>query len=221
MIHEGIALLQANFPAVEFEPGVVQRLAALLPLRALPTGRSLFLQGQTPGAFYGVLEGEIETRFNGLDGRSSLIDPVGPLRLFGLAAFAAQHPSEYEAVARLPTRLLVIGPEAYALLMDEVPGFARALMAEFAHRFDRTMALLQSARHQTAAERLQSALTRLARERGRTAGERGWLELRATQAELAEMAHLSRQTVNELLRARAAAGQLRLGRGWVALPAPP
>ena len=48
---------------------------------------------------------------------------------FGLAAFAARLPSEYEAVAREASDVFVIGREAYTLLMDEVPGFARALLS--------------------------------------------------------------------------------------------
>ena len=63
------------------------------------------------------------------------------------------------------------------------PGFARALLAEFARRFDVTLQLLQAARHEVAADRFSAALTQLARQRGRPAGE-GWVEVAATQTEL-------------------------------------
>jgi CRP-like cAMP-binding protein len=103
--------------------------------------------------------------------------------------------------------------------MDEVPGFARALMAEFARRFNGTLRLLQASRHLSAAERFELALKQLARERGRPGlGDKlDWLEVRATQAELALLANLSRQTVNELLGQAATRGQLQLGRGrwWI------
>ncbi len=98
-----------------------------------------------------------------------------------------------------------------------MPGFARALLAEFARRYDGTLRLLQAARHQSAAERFSLALAQLARERGRPAGP-GWREVTATQAELARLAHLSRQTVNELLQAAQADGRLRLARGRLWLP---
>src|SRR5262249_40875526 len=141
-----------------------------------------------------------------------------PPRLFGLAAFAAGQPAEYEAVARGASEVLVVTREAYVLLMDGVPGFARLLLAEFARRYDGTLRLLQAARHPGAAERFALALAPLARERGRAAGD-GWLEVRATQAELARLAHLSRQTANELLAVAEAAGQVRRGRGrWLWRP---
>ena len=197
-------VFDAHFPGIAPPADI----AALVARRRLADGRSLFVQGQRPTAFYAVAAGEIETRFSGVDGTVSVLENVGPPRLFGLAAFAAGQPSEYEAVARGASEVLVFGREAYARLMDEVPGFARALLAEFARRYDGTLRLLQAARHQSAAERFGLALAQLARERGRPAGA-GWLEVQATQAELARLAHLSRQTANLLFASAEAAGRVR------------
>jgi CRP-like cAMP-binding protein len=208
-------VLAANFPGLTLPDHIAARLPALVPRRRLADGRSLFVQGQKTTAFYAVAAGEIETRFTGADGAVSVIENVGPPRLFGLAAFAAGQPAEYEAVAHGASEVLVIGREAYTLLMDESPGFARALLAEFARRYDGTLRLLQAARHQGAAERFTLALAQLARERGGPAGD-GWVEVQATQAELAQLAHVSRQTANELLAAAEAEGHVRRGRGrWL------
>lgn len=208
-------LLTASLPGLDLPADVTARLPPLLARRCLSGGRSLFVQGQKTTAFYAVAAGEIETRFTGADGTVSAIDHIRPPRLFGLAAFAAGLPSEYEAVAHGTCEVLVIGHEAYALLMDEAPGFARALLAEFARRFDGTLRLLQAARHQGAAERFALAMAQLASERGRPTAN-GWVDVTATQTELARLAHLSRQTANELLGAAEAAGQVRRGRGgWL------
>lgn len=205
----------ATFAGLALPAHVAARLPALVPRRRLASGRSLFVQGQRTTAFYAVVAGEIETRFTGIDGTVSVIEHVGPPRLFGLAAFAAGQPAEYEAVARGASEVLVIGREAYTLLMDEAPGFARGLLAEFARRYDGTLRLLQAARHQSAAERFALALAQLARQRGRPAGD-GWVAVNATQAELAQLAHVSRQTANELLAAEEAAGKVQRGRGrWL------
>ena len=207
-------VFEAHFPGIVLPA----EMAALIARRRLADGRSLFVQGQRTTAFYAVAAGEIETRFTAADGRVSVIENVGPPRLFGLAAFAAGQPSEYEAIARGASEVLVFGREAYTRLMDEVPGFARALLAEFARRYDGTLRLLQAARHQGAAERFALALAQLARERGRPRGD-GWLEVAATQTELGRLAHLSRQTANELLAAAEAAGQVRRFRGrWLWRP---
>lgn len=209
-------VLQAHFPGIAVPPGI----AAGIARRRLADGRSLFVQGQRTTAFYAVAAGEIETRFTGADGTVSVIENVGPPRLFGLAAFAAGQPSEYEAVARGASEVLVFGREAYARLMDEVPGFARALLAEFARRYDGTLRLLQAARHQGAAERFNLALAQLARERGRPAAG-GWTAVAATQAEVARLAHVSRQTANVLLAEAERDGRVQRGRGrWLWRPGP-
>ncbi|RZL92395.1 MAG: cyclic nucleotide-binding domain-containing protein, partial [Variovorax sp.] len=123
-------VFEAHFPGVALPSDI----AAGIARRRLADGRSLFMQGQKTTAFYAVAAGEIETRFSAANGTVSVIENVGPPRLFGLAAFAAGRPSEYEAIARGASEVLVFGREAYTRLMDEVPGFARALLAEFACR---------------------------------------------------------------------------------------
>jgi len=154
--------------------------------------------------------GEIEARFTGLDGSVSVLELVQAPRLFGLAAFAAAQSSSYEALARRPSQLLVIGPAAYLALMDGLPGFARALLAEFAHRYDGTLRLLEASRHRSAPERFQLALAQLRRERALGPPQQdGWQAVRATQAELAALANLSRQTVNQLLAQAEEEGLLR------------
>ena len=216
------AMLSANFPALTPGEDLLRRLAPLVPLRRLGRGRTLFAQGQPTAAVYAVITGEIETRFIGPDGQVSSLDHVPPPRIFGLAAFVTGQPSSYEALATVPSQVLSISEPAYRLLMDELPGFARALMREFALRFDSTMRLLEAARHRSAAERFSLALAQMAHRRA--LGEHdadGWKPVAATQAELATLASLSRQTVNQLLRQAVAEGRLRssYGRMWIK-PAP-
>ncbi|MET0518929.1 MAG: Crp/Fnr family transcriptional regulator [Burkholderiaceae bacterium] len=213
--------LARNFPQLPpLSAAQLAGLAPLLPSKRLHAGASLFAQGQSTQAFYMVAEGGVEARFTALDGRVSVLEHVGPPRIFGLAAFVTGRPSSYEVVATAPSRLWVIGAEAYRLLMDEVPGFARALLAEFAGRHDGTLQLLEAARHRSAAERFALALGQLQRERGEAPDGGGWTSIAATQAELAALANLSRQTVNQLLRQAAAEGRLRsrYGRLWLRTP---
>ncbi|MDP2369231.1 Crp/Fnr family transcriptional regulator [Rhodoferax sp.] len=211
------------------------RLLPLLRVRRLATGGVLFAQGQHVDAFYAVLKGEVEARFTAIDGAVSVIERVTPPRLFGLAAFASRQASRYEALATRPSHVLVIGQSAYTILMDEAPGFARALMTHFADRYGGTLRLLAAARHGTASERLGLALEQLLVERGDnaagtlvnmfvggTASEMarpviGWYKLKATQSELATLADVSRQTANLWLQQRVRDGTVRLTYGalWV------
>lgn len=211
-------LLQGNFSQLALKPAALQALAALVAQRSLRRGSILFAQGQPVQAFYAVQRGEIETRFGAPDGSVSVLEYVQPPNFFGLSAFAAGLASRYEALASKASRLWVFGPEAYRYLMDEVPGFARAMLAELSRRYDGTLHLLEASRHSGAAERMQLALAQLRRERAQGEVDAdGWLALAATQAELAALANVSRQTINQLLRQAVSEGRLRhrYGRLWV------
>ena len=71
-------LLAANFPGLALPAHVAARLPALVPRRRLADGRSLFVQGHKPTAFYAVAAGEIETRFTGADGSDLGTFPAAP-----------------------------------------------------------------------------------------------------------------------------------------------
>lgn len=178
-------------------------------LRRLRVGATLFAQGTPARALYGVVEGEMVMRFGSAEGAESTIELAGPMRLFGLAALAGGRPSTYEAVARQASLVLAIGQPAYELLMDRLPGFGRALMREFALRHDGTLHMLHASRLQPAAQRLSLAITQLCAA-GRAPAEQpdGTRLLKTTQAELAGLCGLSRQTVNLALRQLAQGGQL-------------
>ena len=202
------ALFDLNFPDVRWNERQWADAESRLRTRRLAAGVTLFAQGDATPALFGVLAGSIESRFSNSQGQQSVVENVEAGNTFGLASFVTGLPSTYEAIALEPARLLVIGPGAYAWLMDEVPGFARALMREFARRYDGTLKLLEAARHRGAEERLCIALQHLRRE-GRTkpAGDARWT-MALTQSELATRANVSRQTANEWLAQWAA-------RGWI------
>ena len=202
------ALFERSFADVSWSRGAWEQAEARLRTRRLAAGATLYAQGDATPALFGVLAGCVETRFSNAQGQLSVVENVEPGRVFGLASFATGLPSTYEALALEPTRLLVIGGPAYAWLMDEVPGFARALLREFARRYDGTLKLLEAARHRSAEDRLCLALQQLRHEgRATPAGQGSWT-LQLTQAELATRANLSRQTANEWLAQWAA-------RGWI------
>ena len=203
------ALFDLNFPDVRWNERQWADAESRLRTRRLAAGATLFAQGDVTPGLFGVLAGTIETRFSGARGEVSVLENVGAGRTFGLTSFVAGLPSAYEALALEPTRLLVIGPAAYAWLMDEVPGLSRALLREFARRFDGTFKLLEAARHRGAQERLCIALQHLRREGRATAADAGTWTMQMTQSELATRANVSRQTANEWLARWAE-------RGWIA-----
>lgn len=212
-------LLTASLPGVRLGAAHWRALLPLCRLQRLATGAVLVAQGAPTPALYGVVSGEVEVRYGSVDGEVSVIERVPRGRLFGLSSFASGQPSTFEALAARATRVAAFGPAAYAYLMDEVPGFARALMREFAQRHHGALRMLEASRHHSAMGRLSLALEQLCRtERAQPPDAQGWRFLRATQAEIAEQASLSRQTVNALIGELAAQGRLRVAYGGLWLP---
>lgn len=210
------AALGFNFPDVAL-PARQARLASRdCRLQRLARGATLFAQGAATPALFAVATGELEGRFIAPDGGVSVIEQIRPFTLFGLASFASGAPSTYEAVARKASQVLAIERPAYDLLMDEVPGFARGLLKELAGRHSNTLQLLELERHQPARTRLASALSRVLAG-APPADKQEWRFAKVTQAELAALSGVSRQTVNEVLAAWAADGKIRTQYGgiWV------
>lgn len=219
MTDELAALLHAALPGVACPAAAGRALARLVQVRRLARGTLVFAQGAPTPALHGVLAGEVEARLVMADGQASVLEHVPPGRLFGLASFASGLPSTYEAVTTRASRLALFGPAAYAVLLDEVPGAARLLLRELARRHDGTLQLLAAARHLGAIERFSLGLAQLQREgRAQAVGDDGWRFVRATQAELAALAGLSRQTVNEVVAQLAQQGRLRPAYGGLWLP---
>jgi len=204
------AFLSTHFPGLPWPADAAARLAPGVRLRRFAAGAVVLAQGQVSPALFGVLSGGLRIQLVAADGGVSVVEHTPPGRLFGLSSFATGLPTRYEAQAREATRLLAIGPTAYAWLMDELPGFGRALTAELARRHDGTLGLLAAARHQGAMERLSLALAQLRREQPEAPQDaQGAVGLATTQADLARLAGLTRQTVNSLLAELARAGRVR------------
>lgn len=208
------AWLAAALPEVAWPAALWPALVPLVPVRRWARGAVVVRQGQPMPPLCGVLSGGLDMRFIAADGGVSVVEHTRPGQFFGLASFVSRLPSTYEAQATAPTRLLMLGDAAYTLLMDQVPGFGRALMAEFARRHHSTLRWLAAARHQSAMERLTLALAQLRREQpGAQRDAGGAIALRTTQAALGELAGLSRQTVNELLAQLVQQGRVRRAYG--------
>ncbi|HJV60869.1 MAG TPA: Crp/Fnr family transcriptional regulator [Albitalea sp.] len=202
-------VLSANFPALGDSRRVIAAAAADCRVKRLARLGVLLTQGRPTPALFGMLEGEVEVRFGTPEGGASVVQVLPPGRLFGLSSFVSGRGSTFDAVATRPSRVLAIGPRAYATLMDEWPGFARALMHELACRHDHALRLLEASRHQDAPRRLVAAIEALERDGRADAPQRdGRRLLRASQAELAAVASLSRQTVNELVARWAREGRV-------------
>ena len=97
-------------------------------------GRLLFRRGTPCHGFYGVSAGMIQLSVSHADGGEKVLEIIGPGETFGEAVMFLGRPYPVDASALVRTELLMIPVEVVNWLLDEEPGFARALLASMASR---------------------------------------------------------------------------------------
>jgi CRP/FNR family transcriptional regulator, cyclic AMP receptor protein len=95
----------------------------------VPAGKALVSEGETGHEFFVILDGTARvTR------QARKIATLGPGDSFGELALLEKAPRNATVVADSDMELVVLGQREFAGLIDEVPGFARKLLAGMAHR---------------------------------------------------------------------------------------
>ena len=95
----------------------------------VPAGKVLVSEGETGPQFFVIMSGTAK-----LTRRGRKIATLGPGDSFGELALLDKHPRNATAVAETPMELVVLGQREFAGLIDDVPGFARKLLAAMAGR---------------------------------------------------------------------------------------
>jgi CRP/FNR family cyclic AMP-dependent transcriptional regulator len=95
----------------------------------VPAGKILVSEGETGHEFFVILDGTARvTR------RGKRVATIGPGGAFGELALLDKAPRNATVVAETPMELVVLGQREFAGIIDEVPGFARKLLAGMAAR---------------------------------------------------------------------------------------
>jgi CRP/FNR family transcriptional regulator, cyclic AMP receptor protein len=92
-------------------------------------GKALVTEGETGHEFFAILSGTAKVLRHG-----RRIATIGPGAAFGELALLEKAPRNATVVAETDMDLVVLGQREFAGIVDEVPGFARKLLAGMAHR---------------------------------------------------------------------------------------
>ena len=93
------------------------------------SGKALITEGETGHEFFVILDGSATVSRQG-----KKIATLGPGDAFGELALLERAPRNSTIVAESDMELVVLGQREFAGLIDEVPGFARKLLAGMAKR---------------------------------------------------------------------------------------
>jgi CRP-like cAMP-binding protein len=196
-------------------PEHLEALAAALQQRRYAPGEVIFHEDDPGGALFIIEEGQVKIRHTSVDGKELILTLVSPGDFFGELALLDGEPRSADAVAVGLCRLLLLQRPDFVRVIEAHPPAALALLGTLARRFRRLDRFAQDMAFLDVPGRLARVLLHLAETQGDPALQQGEVRLTArfTQAEIAVMVGVSRESANKWLRLFSDQGLLRHRQG--------
>lgn len=195
-------------------PGLAEGLVALATLRRLGAGQRLFARGAPGDGIYCVLRGAIRIAGATRDGNEALLALLEAPQWFGEIALFDSAPRTHDAWAESDAVLLHVAQPDLRAMLDAHPEYWQAFGRLLAQKTRAIFAVVEDGAVLPATARVASRLAAMAGGFGVWNG-RSKRFVRVSQGQLGLMLSLSRQTVNQCLKALEAAGAIRRCRGAV------
>jgi CRP/FNR family cyclic AMP-dependent transcriptional regulator len=215
-----IELLRSVPLFADLEQGELERFSRVAVPRSFPAGTRVFHEGDHSDACYIVRSGSFRVTREHPDGRAITLATLGPGDIFGELAMLDREVRSASVEALADGELLALpGGEVRALLARH-PEIAVKLVAALVRRLRAANERISRQSFQTVPSRVAGVLSQLVAEGATPAGQGGEVTIRMNQADLAQLAGTSRESVSRFLADLERAGVVRPGRGRVTVLAP-
>jgi CRP-like cAMP-binding protein len=198
----------------------LQALAELCRVRRFPPGGMLFHEGDPANALFLIRSGQVKIVRDALDGEEAILHLIGPGECLGEVALLDGGTRSATAVALGRVDALRLDREEFWALLERQPAVARAAMIALAGMVRRTTDQLHHVIQLDVPGRLARTLLTLATRHGRVTSQGVSVGVPLTQAELAQIVGVTRQTVSEQLGRLRKCGVLSVDRGEILLHKP-
>jgi CRP/FNR family transcriptional regulator, cyclic AMP receptor protein len=215
-----VELLKSVTLFADLEEGELERFSHVAVPRSFPGGTRVFHEGDNSDACYIVKEGSFRVTREHSDGRAITLATLGPGEIFGELAMLDGDKRSASAEALSDGELLALPAGDVRSLLARHPEIALKLVAGLVRRLRAANVRLSRQSFQTVPSRVAGVLTQLVAEETPRAGEGGEVTIRMNQADLAQLAGTSRESVSRFLADLDRAGIVRPGRGRVTVLAP-
>jgi CRP-like cAMP-binding protein len=192
------------------------RLQALIltrsTVRSYRKGEVIVREGEPGKGMGAVLDGQVHLLRRVGEAREVLVDVGEAGYWFGsYGTFSRGAPSIGSIVATAPVRVLFLPLAAFERIVDEDPRYYRELARILTDRFAHMYRYMVEAQGLAPEEWLRTRLLDLAHVRRGDAADAGPVSILVSQAELATMVGVSRQTLSALLARLEARGVIETG----------
>ena len=204
----------------DLAPDQQRRVLSRMHRRTYAAGEVVFHEGDPADTLHFLIEGRVVAKRSSLSGDRLAYSVIGPGQAFGELAMLARDRRRTATIQAIePTITLALTFADFERLCAEQPSVARLLTRLLAARIGRLTDALMDALHTPADQRVVRRLVDLlglyARGSDDTDGRSVGLRLPMTQAELSELAGVTRPTANRVLRRLESDGVVSLRRGTI------
>lgn len=214
---EGVTALIGSVPLFsDLEPAEVERIAAVAVPRSFPAGSMVFREGDHSDACYVVRSGLFRVTRQHPDGRAITLATLAPGDFFGELAMLDGEVRSASVEAVEEGELLGLPANDMLSLLERNPEITVKVATALTRRLRQANERISRQSFQTVPSRVAGVLAQLAAEEIGEGTERE-VTIRMKQADLAQLAGTSRESVSRFLADLERAGIVEGGRGRVTI----
>jgi CRP/FNR family transcriptional regulator, cyclic AMP receptor protein len=197
----------------------LERISRVAIPRSFPAGVRVFHEGDRSDACYLVRTGDLRVTREHSDGRAIALATLGPGDIFGELAMLDGQARSASVETLSDSELLALAAADFRRLLADHSEISVKLIIALTRRLRETNERVARQSFQTVPSRVAGVLTQLTAEEAAAEGRTG-VTIHMTQADLAQLAGTSRESVSRFLATLERAGVVRVGRGRVTVVEP-
>src|ERR1700687_2205231 len=207
-----LAVLRKHPIFSDLDPAALDQLCRYAKHSSLKRGATIVSKGDPGNSLIAVISGTVKISVSSPDGRSAILNLIGPGEIFGEVAVLDGLARTADAIANTNCEIFVIDRREFIPFVQSQPALAMKFIELLCTRLRWTSDQVEEVILQNLPGRLASALLRLTEKHklapaGRT--------IAITQQEISEMVGMTRESINKQLRAWAARSWVRLEHGAI------
>jgi CRP/FNR family transcriptional regulator, cyclic AMP receptor protein len=207
-----LAVLRRHPIFCDLDADAFEQLCRYAKPATLKRGATIYSKGDPGNSLYVVISGTAKMSVSSPDGRSAILNLIGPGEIFGEIALLDGRERTADATANTNCEVFIIDRREFIPFMRSQPALAMKFIELLCARLRWTSDQVEQITLQDLPGRLASALIRLT-ERHKAA--QGGRTIAVTQQEISEMVGMSRESINKQLRAWATRNWVRLEHGAI------
>ena len=207
-----LAILRKHPIFCDLDSEAFDQLCRYAKHAALKRGATICSKGDPGNSLVAVISGTVKISVSSAEGRSAILNLIGPGEIFGEMSVLDGQPRSADATANTNCEIFIIDRREFLPFVRSQPALAMKFIELLCTRLRWTSDQVEQIILQNLPGRLASALIRLTEKHKLAPGGR---TIAVTQQEISEMVGMTRESINKQLRIWASRKWVRLEHGAI------